>query len=61
MSDDLVMRLNELSTPERRKHAREDNRRVKSMLTIEELHMHYKNVRARIESAARKQQRSEAP
>ncbi|MDH5796968.1 MAG: hypothetical protein OEZ19_00260 [Paracoccaceae bacterium] len=31
------------------------------MLTIEELHMHYKNVRARIENAARKQQLAEAP
>lgn len=31
------------------------------MLTIEELHMHYKNVRARIDSAARKQQLAEAP
>jgi len=31
------------------------------MLTIEELHMHYKNVRERIENAARKQQLAEAP
>lgn len=31
------------------------------MLTIEELHMHYKNVRARIENAARKQQLAAAP
>ena len=31
------------------------------MLTIEELHMHYKNVRARIENAARKQRLAEAP
>ena len=31
------------------------------MLTIEELHTHYKNVRARIENAARKQQLAEAP
>jgi len=31
------------------------------MMTIEELHTHYKNVKARIENAARKQQRAEAP
>lgn len=30
-------------------------------MTIEELHIHYKNVKARIENAARKQQIAEAP